>query len=75
MNTILKEIPKDKHGFFDEDSDLYEQLPIYVLEMYEGLVYAVHYVDEENWIDSVADFSRPRFKYYMKATPIKEDEK
>lgn len=65
-----KTIPKDKDGFFDEDSALYEQLPIIIAETYgDGSLY-LHYVDEDNWDDTVADLSRQRFKYYINVEPI-----
>lgn len=57
-------IPKDKDGFFNENCDMYEKLPIIVVEMFDSIPY-FHYVDKDNWMDSVADLSRQRYKYYL----------
>lgn len=40
-----KPIPKDKDGFFDEESNLYNELPIIVAEIEEDYP-SLFYVDE-----------------------------
>lgn len=62
-------IPKDKDGFFDEESNLYEQLPILITERKDECFYT-HYIDEENWHDTVADLSRQRFEYYIRVEAL-----
>ena len=73
MRAEWNTIPKDKYGFFDEDSDLYEQLPIIIVEMFEDNSTNFYYIDEENWHDTLADLSRQRFKYYIKVEELMED--
>ena len=70
MRANWNKIPKDKHGFFDDNSELYEQLPIIIVEMFEDKSTNFYYIDKENWHDTLADLSRPRFKYYIKVEPI-----
>lgn len=70
---MWKKIKKDKDGFFDEESGLYEELPIIVAEVAEYEQPIMHYVDEEAWFDIVADLSRARYKYYMKCEPCPSD--
>lgn len=73
METMeWKKIPKDKAGFFDEDSNLYELLPIVITEHISGLYPILHYVDEDNWHDTLADLSRSRFKYYAQCEVLPE---
>lgn len=67
-----KKIPKDKDGFFIEDDTMYELLPIIVCKEYDG-IYFFEYVDEDNWHDSVSDFSKASYKYYMPCEPIPND--
>ena len=64
MKTKWKQIPKDKDGFFDDESDLYEKLPIIISEEYDGDI-ITHYIDEENWYDTISDLSKERYKYYI----------
>ena len=64
MKAEWKQIPKDKNGFFDEESDLYERLPIIISEEYDGDI-ITHYIDEENWYDTISDLSKERYKYYI----------
>lgn len=65
-----EKIPKDRYGFFGEDSGLYDQLPIIVAEVYDDGAQFVHYVDKDNWGDTVSDLSRSRFKYYIRVEPL-----
>lgn len=71
-NAIAKwqPIPKDKYGFFDETSDLYEQLPIVVASIEEGLYPMLEYIDKDNWLDACSDLSKERYKYYIQVEPI-----
>ena len=48
-----KKIPKDKNGFFDEESDLYDNLPIIVTEHHEGMYPTLHYIDNDNWHETL----------------------
>lgn len=63
-------IPKDKDGFFDNDSDLYEQLPIVVAAIVEGLYPMLEYIDKDNWAESYSDLNKERYKYYTQVEPI-----
>lgn len=64
-------IPKDKDGFFDEESDLYEQLPIIVRNDYdEGMYPILEYIDRENWFDTISDLNKESYKYYIQVEPI-----
>lgn len=63
-------IPKDKDGFFDNDSDLYEQLPIVVAAIVEGLYPMLEYIDKDNWAESYSDLNKERYKYYIQVEPI-----
>lgn len=65
MTQSWKEIPKDKYGFFDEESDLYERLPIIITDTED-----FYYVDEENWYDTLSDLSKERFMYYIEVEQI-----
>lgn len=67
-----KKIPKDKDGFFDEESDLYDNLPIIVTEHHKDLYPTLHYIDKDNWHDTLSDLSRCRFKYYCKCNEIND---
>ena len=59
-------IPKDKDGFFDETSDLYDKLPIIVAVVDEDDEYPeLYYIDKDCWVDFLSDFNNPKFKYYM----------
>lgn len=68
-NVKWNNIPKDKDGFFNECSDLYDRLPIIVAEVTNEDV-CLHYIDAENWHDTLADLSRSRFKYYIQVEPL-----
>ena len=70
MRADWKLIPKDKDGFFDDDSNLYEQLPIVVASIEEGLYPMLEYIDQENWAESYSDLSKERYKYYIQVEPI-----
>lgn len=63
-------IPKDKYGFFDDESDLYEQLPIVVASIEEGLYPMLEYIDKDNWSEAYSDLSKERYKYYIQVEPI-----
>ena len=63
-------IPKDKDGFFDDDSNLYEQLPIVVAYIEEGLYPMLEYIDKDNWLDACSDLSKERYKYYTQVETI-----
>ena len=63
-------IPKDKDGFFDDDSNLYEQLPIVVASIEEGLYPMLEYIDKDNWAESYSDLNKERYKYYTQVEPI-----
>lgn len=63
-------IPKDKDGFFDNDSNLYDQLPIVVASIVEGLYPMLEYIDQENWAESYSDLNKERYKYYIQVEPI-----
>lgn len=66
--VIWKEIPKDKDGFFDENSDLYDRLPIIITEEFGDCLY---YIDEENWHETLADLSRQSFVHYIEVRELK----
>ena len=70
MITKWQEIPKDKHGFFDEESDLYERLPIVLAEQYDDGTLFLHYIDTDNWHETLSDLSRQRFRYYIEVECI-----
>ena len=70
MKAKWNKIPKDKDGFFDEESDLYDRLPIIITEELDDYV-VLHYIDEDNWFDTLSDLSRQRFAYYIEVEPIK----
>jgi hypothetical protein len=63
-------IPKDMDGFFDDGSNLYEQLPIVVASIEEGLYPMLEYIDKDNWLDACSDLSKERYKYYIQVEPI-----
>lgn len=63
-------IPKDKDGFLDNDSNLYEQLPIVVASIVEGLYPMLEYINQENWAESYSDLNKERCKYYIQVEPI-----
>lgn len=71
MRVEWKPIPKDKDGFFDERSNLYDELPIIVAETWYGEISELFYVDKESWFDYVADLSRPSVKYYLPCGELK----
>ena len=68
--VIWKEIPKDKDGFFDDNSDLYDRLPIIITEEFKDFI-NLYYIDKENWHETVADFSRQRFVHYIEVRELK----
>ena len=68
--VIWKEIPKDKDGFFDENSDLYDRLPIIITEEFKDFI-NLYYIDKENWHETVADLSRQRFVHYIEVRELK----
>lgn len=70
MKAEWKLIPKDKCGLFDEKQHLYEQLPIVVASIEEGLYPVLEYIDKDNWLDACSDLSKERYKYYIKVEPI-----
>jgi hypothetical protein len=70
MRADWKLIPKDKDGFFDDDSNLYEQLPIVVASIEEGLYPMLEYIDKDNWAESYSDLNKERYKYYTQVEPI-----
>ena len=76
-NNEWKPIPKDKSGFFDETSDLYDELPIIIMYVY-GDVHdedtIMYYIDEGNWHDTLSDFSNPHCKLYMPCGKIPTEE-
>ena len=74
MNNAIKArwqlIPKDKDGFFDDDSDLYEQLPIVVASIEEDLYPILEYIDQDNWEEAYSDLNKERYKYYIRVETI-----
>ena len=71
MKANWKAIPKDKYGLFEDDGTMYADLPIIVYEEDKANEsFYIHYVDEENWQESVADFNRERFRYYLPCPPV-----
>lgn len=67
-----QEIPKDKHGFYDDlKKNLYDELPIIVCCNHDGMYPILEYIDKDNWADSVSDLSKPKYHYYMKVQPLK----
>lgn len=68
--VIWKEIPKDKDGFFDENSDLYDRLPIIITEDFKDFI-NLYYIDKENWHETLADLSRQRFVHYIEVRELK----
>lgn len=67
--VIWKEIPKDKDGFFDENSDLYDRLPIIITEEFKDFI-NLYYIDKENWHETIADLSRQRFVRYIEVREL-----
>ena len=65
MRTNWEEISKDRYGFFNEESDLYERLPIIITDTVD-----FYYVDKDNWYDTLSDLSKERFKYYIEVEQI-----
>ena len=59
-------IPKDKDGFFDDDSNLYEQLPIVVASIEEDLYPMLEYIDQDNWSEAYSDLNKESYKYYTR---------
>ncbi len=68
--VIWKEIPKDKDGFFDDNSDLYDRLPIIITEEFKDFI-NLYYIDKENWHETLADLSRQRFVHYIEVRELK----
>lgn len=66
-------IPKDKDGFFDDDSDLYEQLPIVVASIEEGFYPVLEYIDQDNWLDACCDLNKSNYEYYIRVETIEGD--
>lgn len=67
IEVEVYDIPKDKDGFFDENSDLYEQLPILVFDNDKGSVELAYY---GNWGDWLSDFNKSMYKHYIKLNEI-----
>lgn len=66
-----KKIPKDVNGLYnEEESTMYEELPIIVVEENWGTYPFLHYVDEDSWYDFIKEFSRPYFNYYAKCNEL-----
>lgn len=66
-----KKIPKDVNGLYnEEESTMYEELPIIVVEENWGSYPFLHYVDEESWYDFIKELSKPRFSYYAKCNEL-----
>jgi len=66
-----KKIPKDVNGLYnEEESTMYEELPIIVVEENCGTYPFLHYVDKESWYDFIKEFSRPYFSYYAKCNEL-----
>lgn len=74
MNNAIKArwqlIPKDKDGFFDDESDLYDQLPIVIASIEEDMYPVLEYIDQDNWGDSYSDLNKERYKYYIRVEPM-----
>lgn len=74
LNNAIKarwqQIPKDKDGFFDDESDLYEQLPIVAASIEDGLYPMLEYIDKDNWSEAYSDLNKERYKYYTQVEPI-----
>ena len=64
----IYDIPKDKYGFFDEDSDLYQQLPIL---LFDGNEIDPCVIDEVNYCDTLSCLNKSRYKHYIKLSEIK----
>lgn len=66
----LYDIPKDKHGFFDDDDEnIYnDDLPILVFDERDG---QCELVDYGNWGDWMSDFDKPCYKHYIRVSDIK----
>lgn len=65
--TEWKKIIKDNHGFATLSGllEMYSHLPILVASIIDGESYPkIEYVDEENWSDSVSDFSKKKYKFW-----------
>lgn len=66
-----KKIPKDVNGLYnEEESTMYEELPIIVVEENCGAYPFLHYVDEDSWYDFINEFSRPYCNYYAKCNEL-----
>ena len=71
--TEWKKIIKDNHGFATDSGllEMYSHLPILVASIYDDESYpTIEYVDEENWSDSVSDFSKEKYKFWATTQPI-----
>lgn len=67
-----KKIPKDVNGLYnEEESTMYEELPIIVVKENCGAAYPfLHYVVEDSWYDFIKEFSRPYCNYYAKCNEL-----
>ena len=65
MDLVMKQIPKDKDGLFEDDGTMHNDLPIVVMSICDGMYPTLEYVDEDNWGDAVADFSKENYKFYF----------
>lgn len=66
-----KKIPKDVNGLYnEEESTMYEELPIIVVEENWGSYPFLHYVDKDSWYDFIKEFSRPYCNYYAKCNEL-----
>lgn len=68
IEVEIHKIPKDKHGFFDEDSDFYQQLPVL---LFDGNEIDPCVIDEINYCDALNCLTQNRYQYYIKLSEIK----
>ena len=69
IEVEVHKIPKDKNGFFEDPNDeMFKSLPILVFceDKIEPYI-----CDLDNWGDWLSDFSKERYKYYIKLSDIK----
>lgn len=61
-------IPKDKDGLFDAETEMFKSLPILIFN--ENKIEPC-ICDLDNWMDWVDDFNKERYGHYIKLSDIK----
>lgn len=68
-------IIKDGFGFVYEVclDEMYKHLPILIVSYNEGLYPTIEYIDEDNWVDILADLNKPYYKLWSPCGKIEFD--